>query len=91
MEDKKQKLNPENEENIEAAIKQAHMIAPEQEEKKRIKATRPEWLKLLDERQRKEVEFAAIYAKQFAHGTDGHNRLLLISRLADLVDEFFAG
>jgi hypothetical protein len=46
-----------------------------------------EWLKELDERQRKEVEFALIYADGFAHGTDGHNRLLLIAKLARMLDE----
>lgn len=45
------------------------------------------WRDQLDERQRKEVEFASLYAKDFGHGTDGHNRLLLIAKLATLLDE----
>lgn len=45
------------------------------------------WQDNLDERQRKEVALARIYAADFAHGTDGHNRLLLIAKLADLLDE----
>jgi hypothetical protein len=46
-----------------------------------------EWMKELDDRQRKEVEFARLYAGQFGHGTDGHNRLLLIAKLATLLDD----
>ena len=46
-----------------------------------------EWLKELDDRQRKEVEFALIYEDGFKHGTDGHNRLLLIAKLAHMLDE----
>ena len=44
------------------------------------------WAEQLDARQLKEIEFARIYAKDFAHGTDGHHRLLLIAKLADLLD-----
>lgn len=43
----------------------------------------PQWMDDLDERQRKEIRFARLYAEQFGHGTDGHNRLLLIARLSD--------
>lgn len=44
------------------------------------------WLDELDERQRKEIEFARMYAQQFGHGTDGHTRLLLLAKMADLLD-----
>lgn len=47
----------------------------------------PKWLQELDERQRKELYFAKLYAAEFSHGTDGHNRLLLIAKLADLLDK----
>ncbi len=50
----------------------------------------PEWEKLLDGRQRAEIAFAKFYARNFHHGTDGHNRLMLIARLADLLDEAHA-
>jgi len=40
----------------------------------------------LDERQRKEVSFARDYALNFKHGTAGHTRLLLIAKLADMID-----
>lgn len=36
-----------------------------------------------NEREQKEIDFARLYAKNFSHGTDGHNRLLLIAKLAD--------
>jgi hypothetical protein len=35
-----------------------------------------------NERDINEILFAMIYADQFSHGTDGHNRLLIISKLA---------
>lgn len=44
------------------------------------------FLEQLDDRQRKELAFAEIYVAQFGHGTDGHNRLLLIAKLAALLD-----
>jgi len=43
------------------------------------------WMELLTERERKEVKFAWAYAANFNHGTDGHSRLLLIAKLADLL------
>lgn len=46
------------------------------------------WLDALDERQQKEVKLARLYATQeFSHGTTGHADLLLIARLADLLDQ----
>lgn len=44
------------------------------------------WRLLFDERQRKEIEFAQVYGKDFGHGTTGHNQLLIIARLAELLD-----
>ena len=35
-----------------------------------------------DERELKEIKLSLIYADQFAHGTAGHNRLMLIAKLA---------
>lgn len=34
-----------------------------------------------NERERQEIEFACVYAHNFNHGTDGHTRLSLISKL----------
>ena len=46
-----------------------------------------EFMRDLDERQRKEVALAELYAKEFSHGTDGHHRLLLIAKLTELLDK----
>jgi hypothetical protein len=41
---------------------------------------------LIDDRQRKEIAFSELYATEYNHGTTGHNQLLLIARLAELID-----
>lgn len=47
----------------------------------------PNWREgMIDERQRKEVAFSELYAAEFNHGTTGHNQLMLIARLAELLD-----
>ena len=43
----------------------------------------PEWLRDFTDRERDEIKFAQVYAVTFAHGTDGHSRLILIAKLAD--------
>jgi len=48
------------------------------------------WTDNLDERGQKEVELARLYAREFAHGTDGHGRLMLIDQLAGMLDRFSA-
>lgn len=45
------------------------------------------WKQGLSERDRKEVEFATVYTNHYAHGTDGHTRLLLVAKLAGMLDE----
>lgn len=47
------------------------------------------WQDLFDERQRKEIAFSRIYAREFAHGTDGHNGKIIIAKMADLLDKYF--
>lgn len=37
----------------------------------------------ITERQAKEIQFALYYARNCSHGTDGHNRLLLLAMLAN--------
>jgi hypothetical protein len=49
--------------------------------------SRPAWMNELDTRQINEVYLARLYAKTFAHGTDGHSRLMLIAKLAELLDQ----
>lgn len=46
-----------------------------------------EWQKLLDQRQKDEVALARFYAQGTKHGTDGHNRLMLIAKMADMLDD----
>lgn len=40
----------------------------------------------LSDRDRKEIDFARLYEADFGHGTDGHNRLLIIAKMARLLD-----
>ena len=44
------------------------------------------WQSVLDERQRKQVAFSRVYAEQFGHGADGHNNMLIIAAMANLLD-----
>lgn len=44
------------------------------------------WRSELDERQLKELKLAIIYAEDFHHGTTGHNQLMLIAKLAEILD-----
>lgn len=41
----------------------------------------------IDDRQQKEIEFAELYTTEFHHGTDGHNRLMLIAKLCAAIDK----
>lgn len=47
----------------------------------------PEWFKGLSEREQNEVNFCMVYSEQFSHGTDGHTRLLMVAKLAKMLDE----
>lgn len=44
------------------------------------------WKVQLTDRERKEVEFCQQYAQNFNHGTDGHSRMLVVARLAQIID-----
>jgi hypothetical protein len=48
------------------------------------------WHKLFDERQLKEIAFSRAYARDYAHGTDGHNAKMIVAKMADLLDELEA-
>lgn len=50
-----------------------------------------EWKKQLKltERELKEIDFARVYAKDFAHGTTGHNGLMLLAKMADYLDYLY--
>jgi hypothetical protein len=43
----------------------------------------------LDPRQIDEIRWAQTYASSFLHGTDGHQKLVLIARLADALTHTF--
>lgn len=45
------------------------------------------WRDHCTERELKEIDFATVYAEQFAHGTTGHNQLMIIAKLAGLLDQ----
>lgn len=45
-----------------------------------------DWRKLLDDRQHLEVDWALLYDRDFHHGTTGHNQLLVIAKLAHMLD-----
>ncbi len=45
------------------------------------------WLDKFDERQQKQIKLARLYdAPDFRHGADGHNNMLIISKMASLLD-----
>jgi hypothetical protein len=71
---------------LKATIMAAHKYLDSTHEYPNQKAN--DWTQQLDERQQKELKLARLYAKDFSHGTDGHHRVLLIAKLADLLDEF---
>lgn len=48
------------------------------------------WERFLEDRQRSHVEFCRLYAKNFAHGAPGHLDMILIARMADLLDSLQA-
>lgn len=46
------------------------------------------WRELFDERQQREIKFCGVYnTPDFQHGTNGHNERIIISKLANLLDE----
>ncbi len=42
-----------------------------------------EYLPFLTERQNQDVEFCETYKKKYAHGADGHNRMITVAELAE--------
>jgi hypothetical protein len=49
-------------------------------------AEQASWREQFDARQQKEIAFAEVYARDFAHGTEGHNARLIIAKMAALLD-----
>ena len=50
--------------------------------------TTSDWIERFSEREQQEIHFSQIYAKQFAHGTDGHNAKLIIAKMAGILGEY---
>jgi hypothetical protein len=48
------------------------------------------WRELLDDRQRAELSFSELYARDFHHGTDGHNAKMIIAKLSEMLDRVAA-
>lgn len=46
------------------------------------------WFNELDERQRKEIALAQVYASDYNHGTAGHTRLMLMDYMAATLDRY---
>ena len=45
------------------------------------------WKSGFDERELKEIEFCRVYAKDFCHGALGHNVMLIVAKLANILDD----
>lgn len=43
------------------------------------------WDEVFTERELKEIEFCEMYAKNFQHGTDGHNAKMIIAKLVTIL------
>lgn len=39
-----------------------------------------------DERQKSQINFSRLYAADYHHGADGHNNMMIIAKMADLLD-----
>lgn len=49
------------------------------------------WLDEFDGREQKSIDFARLYAAQYGHGDPGHLHLLIIAKLAALLDREILG
>ena len=43
------------------------------------------WFSNFDERQQAQIRFALLYAREFHHGANGHNDMMIIAKMADLL------
>jgi hypothetical protein len=46
----------------------------------------PGWRSAFTDRELKEIEFAYVYASEFAHGTDGHNAKVIIAKMQAILE-----
>lgn len=49
------------------------------------------WEELLDDRQVLELQLAQVYERDYHHGTTGHNQLMLIAKLSQILDAIRSG
>lgn len=42
------------------------------------------------ERELKEIEFCRLYVAEFNHGTSGHNLRIIVSKMADLLEQHYS-
>ncbi len=47
------------------------------------------WFGHFDERQQAQIRFAVLYAKDFHHGADGHNNMMIIAKMVELLGGIF--
>ena len=50
-----------------------------------------DWLNEFDTRQQIQIEFSALYAQDYHHGADGHNSMIIIAKMASILDELTGG
>lgn len=43
------------------------------------------WFGQFDKRQQDQIRFAVLYAKDFHHGADGHNNMMIIAKMVELL------
>lgn len=51
----------------------------------------PTWLEEFDGREQKSIDNARLYAAQYSHGDPGHLHLLIIAKLAAILDRELLG
>jgi hypothetical protein len=44
------------------------------------------WFEKFDERQQQEIRFSRLYAREYHHGANGHNDMMIIAKMAELLD-----
>jgi hypothetical protein len=59
---------------------------PQQPEEPEQPQPPPDWLVHFDDRQRKQIAFSRLYARDFAHGATGHNDMMIVAKMAELLD-----
>lgn len=45
------------------------------------------WGREFDDRQMQEIKFSCLYARDFKHGTDGHNAKLIIAKFVEMLEK----